>query len=90
MAERLGRTFEVPPATTTLGALHGHVLGLLKSDGHKKHGHVPSNIHWGLLPALQIRAKKAERKRLYGERALQNLDTWWTEAQKVVGILPEI
>jgi methylenetetrahydrofolate--tRNA-(uracil-5-)-methyltransferase len=67
----------VPPKTTALGALFGHVLGLDRTPGAVKAGHVPSNVHWGLCPALTGRAGKRDRKRLYGERALRDLDAWW-------------
>jgi methylenetetrahydrofolate--tRNA-(uracil-5-)-methyltransferase len=70
-ARRLGKELPLPPATTALGALYGHTLGLRRPEGHKQ-GHVPSNIHWGLFPAIETRSKKRERKKLYGERALQD------------------
>jgi methylenetetrahydrofolate--tRNA-(uracil-5-)-methyltransferase len=71
------RALVIPPKTTALGALYGHVLGLDRTPGAQKAGHVPSNIHWGLCPALGKRAGKRDRKRLYGERALADLDGWW-------------
>ncbi len=71
------RPLAVPPRTTALGALYGHVLGLERTPGAKKAGHVPSNIHWGLCPPLEGRARKRDRKTLYGERALAELDRWW-------------
>ncbi len=76
--ERLGMPFEMPPETTTLGALHGHILGKHLTPGAKKAGHVPSNIHWGLCPAIKARAPKRERKRMYGERAIADLSKWAT------------
>jgi methylenetetrahydrofolate--tRNA-(uracil-5-)-methyltransferase len=72
------RPFAVPPRTTALGALHGHVLGIDRTPGAVKAGHVPSNIHWGLCPAIGGRAGKRDRKRMYGERALADLDVWWS------------
>lgn len=77
IARRKGEKLELPPPTTTLGALHGHVLGTSKAPGTKKAGHVPSNIHWGLCPPLNIRAKKRDKRRIYGERALEHFDEWW-------------
>jgi methylenetetrahydrofolate--tRNA-(uracil-5-)-methyltransferase len=76
-----GRALVVPPKTTALGALYGHVLGLDRTPGAQKAGHVPSNIHWGLCPALDGRAAKRDRKRIYGERALNDLDAWWGSEQ---------
>jgi len=72
---RQGRPIEVPPPTTALGALHGHVLGLRRAHSD---AHLPSNIHWGLFPPVEStgRAGKRDRKKLYGERALADLDAW--------------
>lgn len=75
-ARRLGKTFVPPPPTTTLGALHGHVLGTLKAEGTKAERHVPSNVHWGLCPAIGGKTGKKDRKKLYGERALVELEAW--------------
>lgn len=84
-ARRRGATLPLPPPESTLGALHGHVLGTRKAPGTEKHPHVPSNIHWGLTPALGLRAKKRDRKRLMGERALAACRAWWPEASIAVG-----
>jgi methylenetetrahydrofolate--tRNA-(uracil-5-)-methyltransferase len=82
-ARRLGRDFTLPPVTTTLGALHAHTLGTRRAlEEGKAAKHLPSNIHWGLLPPLaeppagKKRDGKRDRKRLYGERALADLDAW--------------
>ncbi len=74
-ARREGRAVQLPPVTTALGALHAHVLGTRRAHEEQ---HMPSNIHWGLLPALQLTGKsgKRDRKRLYGERALADIDAW--------------
>lgn len=85
VARRRGLAFDVPPPTSTLGALHGHVLGTSKAPGTKRDRHVPSNIHWGLCPPIAARAKKRDKKRMYGERALEDFDAWWTNAKKIVG-----
>jgi methylenetetrahydrofolate--tRNA-(uracil-5-)-methyltransferase len=73
---KTGKPFVMPPPTTTLGALHGHVLGTLKAEGTAAERHVPSNIHWGLCPAIVSKTGKRDRKRMYGERALADLDAW--------------
>src|SRR6185437_6728818 len=85
-AERLRRAPAAPPATTALGALIGHITG-----GHLDAGagsFQPMNINYGLLPPLEaprhgpdgkrLPAKERGRakKRLMGERALADLDTW--------------
>lgn len=79
-AERQGRTLALPPPESTLGALHAHILGVQRSDDGKKHPHVPSNVHWGLTPSLKVRARKRDRKRLMGERAVDACRSWWTES----------
>ena len=78
-AQRLGRPLSPPPPTSTLGALHAHILGTARSEASAGHPHVPSNIHWGLTPALGVRAKKRDRKRLMGERAVAAAARWWAE-----------
>jgi methylenetetrahydrofolate--tRNA-(uracil-5-)-methyltransferase len=87
-AERLGRALVVPPATTALGALIGHITG-----GHLDGGagsFQPMNINYGLLPPLEEEAPRhgadgkrlphkergRAKKRLMGERALADLETW--------------
>lgn len=73
------RPLVLPPRETALGALYNHILGRDRTPGAKKAGHVPSNVHWGLCPPLGVRAKKRDRKRLYGERALDHVDRWWAD-----------
>ena len=85
-ASRRGVTLPRPPRTTTLGALLGHTLGEDRAPGSKRHGHVPSNIHWGQCPPLEERAGKRERKRLFAERALRDLEAWWRTARDVLGL----
>jgi methylenetetrahydrofolate--tRNA-(uracil-5-)-methyltransferase len=85
-AERLGRPLPAPPATTALGALIGHVTG-----GHLETGKgsfQPMNINYGLIPPIDppkrdadgrrlgAKEKARTKKRLVGERALADLDTW--------------
>lgn len=85
-AERLGRPIAPPPPTTALGALIGHITG-----GHLDAGtgsFQPMNINYGLLPPLappkraedgrRLGAKEKTRikKRMVGERALADLETW--------------
>jgi methylenetetrahydrofolate--tRNA-(uracil-5-)-methyltransferase len=66
-AERLGRPFDLPPATTALGALLNHITG----------GHVvtidagppsfqPMNVNFGLFPPLEVAPKGPDGKRLRG------------------------
>ncbi|HJL41177.1 MAG TPA: methylenetetrahydrofolate--tRNA-(uracil(54)-C(5))-methyltransferase (FADH(2)-oxidizing) TrmFO [Myxococcales bacterium LLY-WYZ-16_1] len=73
-AERLGIEFVEPPAASAMGALHRHVRG---EDRLERDPHVPSNVHWGMVPALPGRVPKKERKRRYGERAVEEFGSWW-------------
>ena len=77
-ARRMGYDLPVPPVTTALGALHGHVLGTRRPEGMSEENHVPSNINWGLFPRLSVRARKSDRKRMYGERAIEATNEWQT------------
>jgi methylenetetrahydrofolate--tRNA-(uracil-5-)-methyltransferase len=86
-ARRTGARFDLPPPTTALGALHGHVLGLRRPEGRSEEQHLPSNIHWGLFPPIQGEGKKIgkrDRKRLYGERALADLDRWAADHRSIL------
>lgn len=58
-----------PPADTALGALLNH-LGRIEKNFQ------PSNINFGLFPALNVRAKKARRKELHAERAQKSFAAW--------------
>ena len=71
-AERKGEAFELPPATTALGALLNHITG----------GHIevvdagppsfqPMNVNFGLFPPLAAAPKALDGRRLRGpEKAL--------------------
>ena len=59
----------LPPVESALGALMGH----LQTPAKKFQ---PSNVNFGLMPALNQRAKKALRKGLYAARAVKVFDAW--------------
>lgn len=67
-----GKELPLPPAETSLGALLGHLR-------EKKKNFQPSNIQFGLMPALNKRAPKRMRKELYGKRAMEFFDKWKEE-----------
>jgi methylenetetrahydrofolate--tRNA-(uracil-5-)-methyltransferase len=64
-----GRSAVPPPAETALGALLGHLQTPAKNFQ-------PSNINFGLMPALNVKAKKAARKGLYAQRAGKAWQQW--------------
>ncbi|MDR2605613.1 MAG: methylenetetrahydrofolate--tRNA-(uracil(54)-C(5))-methyltransferase (FADH(2)-oxidizing) TrmFO [Desulfovibrio sp.] len=68
-ARARGKTLSPPPQETALGALLGH---LRAGNPHFQ----PSNAQFGLMPALNVKAGKAERKRLYAERARARFRSW--------------
>jgi methylenetetrahydrofolate--tRNA-(uracil-5-)-methyltransferase len=67
----LGEQPSAPPRTTALGS-----LAYYASHADPKH-YVPSNIAFGLIPALEQRVKsKKDRNIAISERALKDLDAW--------------
>jgi methylenetetrahydrofolate--tRNA-(uracil-5-)-methyltransferase len=76
-AERAGNeTAPLPPPTTALGALLGHVTGGGDADTYQ-----PMNVNFGLFPPIEPEAGKRrprgrERKKAYSERALNDLSVW--------------
>jgi methylenetetrahydrofolate--tRNA-(uracil-5-)-methyltransferase len=72
-ARATGRELPPPPPECALGALLGHLRTPAK---HFQ----PSNIQFGLMPALDVRAGKADRKALYASRAEQAFRDWLDDA----------
>ena len=70
-AEMSGQPFELPPATTALGAMLGHITG-----GADVETFQPMNINFGLFPPLHDKTKKKDRKPALSARALRDLDAW--------------
>jgi methylenetetrahydrofolate--tRNA-(uracil-5-)-methyltransferase len=70
-AEAKGEPVVVPPATTALGALLGHI-----TRGADAESFQPMNINFGLFPPLDRPVKRAERKPALARRALAELDAW--------------
>ena len=64
-----GRNLPPPPPETALGALLGHLQRPEKRFQ-------PSNVHFGLMPELDERARKKERKALYAARAEATFAGW--------------
>jgi methylenetetrahydrofolate--tRNA-(uracil-5-)-methyltransferase len=65
-----GEEIVLPPRTTAMGALVGHITNLFARD------YQPMNINFGLLPPLAAKGRKRERRRLMTERALKDLEGW--------------
>jgi methylenetetrahydrofolate--tRNA-(uracil-5-)-methyltransferase len=73
-AEAQGRTHPAPPLETALGALLGHITGGAEAETYQ-----PMNINFGLMPPIEGRTKKADRKRMYTDRARAALTDWLAE-----------
>jgi methylenetetrahydrofolate--tRNA-(uracil-5-)-methyltransferase len=73
-AELAGEMLAPPPLTTALGALLGHITG-----GADAALYQPMNVNFGLFPPLAGRLKKADRKKLYTDRARADLERWLAE-----------
>jgi methylenetetrahydrofolate--tRNA-(uracil-5-)-methyltransferase len=74
-AERLGLAPAVPPTTTAMGALLGHITGGADASTFQ-----PMNVNFGLFPPLSSaeggNARGKERKQLLARRALRDVDHW--------------
>ena len=96
-AEMTGRQLDVPPATTALGALLGHITGgHIETIDNGARSFQPMNINFGLFPPLaSAPTQNAEGKRLRGPektvakkqaisaRALADLDRWIATSLRV-------
>jgi len=67
-----------PPPTTALGALLAHITGGADATSYQ-----PMNVNFGLFPplALEGKSKKADRKRMYTDRARRDFAGWLTSLQ---------
>lgn len=66
----LGEEVKPLPQTTALGALMKHL-----QNRDMKHFQ-PSNIHFGLMPDLEEKTKKSNRKSAMAERAKKDFEAW--------------
>jgi len=76
-AELLGETLPSPPPETALGAILAHITGGAEAETFQ-----PMNVNFGLMPPIEGRWKRADRKKAYTDRARQKLAEW-LEPQKV-------
>ena len=71
-AEHDSRDMPSPPVETALGALLSHITGGADADSYQ-----PMNVNFGLMPPLEgPKARKADRKKLYTNRARSALAQW--------------
>jgi len=72
-AELRGDAMAPPPIETALGALLNHITGAAEAETYQ-----PMNVNFGLFPPISGRTKKADRKKMYTERARTALAGWLT------------
>lgn len=70
-AELAGKALPTPPRETALGALLSHITGEAEAETYQ-----PMNVNFGLFPPIPGRTKKADRKRMYTDRAREALAGW--------------
>ena len=70
-AELPGETLAPPPVETALGALLGHITGGADAETYQ-----PMNVNFGLMPPPEGRARKADRKKAYTDRARAAFAKW--------------
>ena len=70
-AELRGETLAPPPVETAFGALLHHITGAAEAATYQ-----PMNVNFGLFPPIEGKTKKADRKRMYTDRAREALGRW--------------
>lgn len=70
-AELRGEMLAPPPVETAFGALLHHITGAAEAETYQ-----PMNVNFGLFPPIEGRTKKADRKRMYTDRARAALEQW--------------
>ena len=76
MAEQRGEMLAVPPHETAIGALLSHITG-----GADANLFQPMNVNFGLMPPVDGRSKRSDRKKAYTDRARTALAGWLNEYQ---------
>ena len=76
-AELRAEALPSPPVETALGALLGHITGGADAETFQ-----PMNVNFGLMPPIEGRWKRADRKKAYTDRA-RNAFAEWTKQLKV-------
>jgi len=70
-AELRGEVLPAPPPETALGALLAHITGGADAETFQ-----PINVNFGLMPPIEGRWKRADRKKAYTDRARTALAQW--------------
>jgi methylenetetrahydrofolate--tRNA-(uracil-5-)-methyltransferase len=75
-AELRGESLAAPPPETAMGALLAHITGGADAETFQ-----PMNINFGLMPPIEGRWKKADRKKAYTDRARAALAEWLAQSK---------
>lgn len=77
-AELNGKALEALPPESAIGALLGHITGGAEAETFQ-----PMNVNFGLMPPIGGRAKKADRKKAYTDRARECFSAWLSRSRLV-------
>lgn len=81
--ERLGRPISVPPGTTAMGALIGHITGgHIARDDEGPRSFQPMNVNFGLFPPVEAPKTGPDGKRLKGKEKTRAKKSAMTERAK--------
>ena len=75
----LGLEPVAPPAATLTGALVAYITDPAHSKDFQ-----PMNANFGILPALGVKARKGDRKRLHAELALHDMRQWTQQIKDAI------
>jgi methylenetetrahydrofolate--tRNA-(uracil-5-)-methyltransferase len=70
-ADLRGEHLPPPPVETAMGALLGHITGGAHAETFQ-----PMNVNFGLMPPIEGRWKRPDRKKAYTDRARQAFAEW--------------
>jgi len=70
-SEAKGDKLPPPPRETAIGALLSHITGGADAETFQ-----PMNVNFGLMPPIEGRARKADRKKAYTDRARALFSEW--------------
>ncbi len=70
-AEHRGSLLVPPPIEAAVGALLNHITGGADAENYQ-----PMNVNFGLMPPIPGRTRKADRKKLYTDRARDAFSSW--------------
>jgi methylenetetrahydrofolate--tRNA-(uracil-5-)-methyltransferase len=74
-AELRSEALSPPPPETAIGAILAHITGGADAETFQ-----PMNVNFGLMPPLEgSRRKKADRKKVYTDRAREKLAEWLSQ-----------